>query len=211
MMNILKFTTGTIESSVNTYKNLKVNFLGDNSKVIINSSLVITKRIQLDVGDNSEIIIGKNCKIRELYANIHQNHFEIGEHVYIGSCLCYAHRCKGTPIYIGSHSMLSLGITIRASDEHTIYDLGDPTVAVNLRRGGGRIGNQVWVGDGVYFGKNSCIPNNCIVGARSVVTKNFTEENCILAGVPAKIIRTNVGWARTPPDLYQENMNDKGI
>ena len=134
-MNILKFTDGKIESSVNKYKNLKVNFLGDNSKVIINSSLVITKRIQLDVGDSSEIIIGKNCKIRELYANIHKNYFEVGEHVYIGSCLCYAHRCKGTPIYIGSHSMLSLGITIRASDEHTIYDLDDPTVALNLRGG----------------------------------------------------------------------------
>ena len=32
------------------------------------------------------------------------------------------------------------------------------------------------------------IANGCIIGANAVVTKDFLEENSIIAGVPAKVI-----------------------
>lgn len=32
------------------------------------------------------------------------------------------------------------------------------------------------------------LPKQCIVGAGSVVTKSFSEEGCIIAGNPARII-----------------------
>ena len=50
------------------------------------------------------------------------------------------------------------------------------------------------IGDNVTFGANSIVVggcrvgNNVIIGAGAVVTKDV-PDNCVVAGVPAKIIR----------------------
>lgn len=51
-----------------------------------------------------------------------------------------------------------------------------------------RISNNVTLGANVNIIGNISIGNNCTVGAGSVVTKSF-PDNCIIAGVPARIIR----------------------
>ena len=52
------------------------------------------------------------------------------------------------------------------------------------------IGKNVWIGNSVTILKGSVIGENCIIGAYSVVTgKNF-PENTILAGNPAREIRS---------------------
>ncbi|OGT51115.1 MAG: hypothetical protein A3E84_04705 [Gammaproteobacteria bacterium RIFCSPHIGHO2_12_FULL_42_13] len=43
--------------------------------------------------------------------------------------------------------------------------------------------------------KGVTIGNGSIVAANSVVTKSI-PENCIAAGNPAKVIRTNIHWER---------------
>lgn len=50
------------------------------------------------------------------------------------------------------------------------------------------IGDNVWIGDNVVILSGSKIGNGCIVGANAVVSGEF-EDNCIIAGVPAKIIK----------------------
>lgn len=50
------------------------------------------------------------------------------------------------------------------------------------------IGNNVWLSANVIILPGVRIGNNCIVGAGSVVTKSFEEDNLIIAGNPAKII-----------------------
>ena len=42
--------------------------------------------------------------------------------------------------------------------------------------------------------KNAYIPNNCIVGGGTVVTGQFNEENIVLGGNPARIVKRNVDW-----------------
>ena len=52
------------------------------------------------------------------------------------------------------------------------------------------------VGDNCFFGVNSCVKNgikignNCIIGAGTVVTKNI-KNNCVVVGVPGRIIKKN--------------------
>lgn len=50
------------------------------------------------------------------------------------------------------------------------------------------IGNNVYVGAGAKIIGDIVIGNNVIIGANSVVTKNISD-NCIVAGIPAKVIR----------------------
>ncbi|HEX5150799.1 MAG TPA: acyltransferase [Parafilimonas sp.] len=51
-----------------------------------------------------------------------------------------------------------------------------------------RVGNNVWIGDKVTILKGVTIGNNVIIAANSVVNKNV-PDNCIVAGVPFKIIK----------------------
>lgn len=53
------------------------------------------------------------------------------------------------------------------------------------------IGNNCFLGGGARILPGLRIGNNCIVGAGSVVTKDV-PNNCIVAGNPAKIIRTGI-------------------
>lgn len=48
------------------------------------------------------------------------------------------------------------------------------------------IGNNVWLCTRSVILKGSVIPNGCIVGAGALVSKQFNNENTIIAGNPAK-------------------------
>lgn len=50
------------------------------------------------------------------------------------------------------------------------------------------IKNNVWVGEGVAIMPNVTIGENSIIAANAVVTKDV-PSNCVVAGVPAKIIK----------------------
>lgn len=52
------------------------------------------------------------------------------------------------------------------------------------------IGDNVWIGAGAIIVAGVNISgNNIIIGANSVVTKDITESNVVVAGNPAKIIK----------------------
>ena len=50
------------------------------------------------------------------------------------------------------------------------------------------IGNNVWVGAKVTFLDGCVVGNNCVVAAGAVVNGVF-PDNCVIGGVPAKIIK----------------------
>lgn len=52
-----------------------------------------------------------------------------------------------------------------------------------------KIGNNCWIGPGAKIFGDICIGNNVMVGANSVVNKNFSS-NYVIAGIPAKIINS---------------------
>lgn len=51
------------------------------------------------------------------------------------------------------------------------------------------IGENCWIGMNVVILPGVTLGEHTIVGAGSVVTKSFTEGNCVVAGNPAKIIK----------------------
>ena len=81
------------------------------------------------------------------------------------------------------------------TDSHPIYDKETGKILNYVKDM--TIGNHCWLGMNVKLLKNTSIADNTIVGADAVVTKNFNEPNCILAGVPARIVRKNVDWKRS--------------
>lgn len=51
------------------------------------------------------------------------------------------------------------------------------------------IGDNCWIGAGAIILPGVHLGHHTIVGAGTVVTKSFPDENCIIAGNPAKVIK----------------------
>lgn len=93
---------------------------------------------------------------------------------------------------IGKDCMFSYGINIWTGDGHPIYDL---TTEERINEDQDVIiGNHVWMGRNVSVHKGGVIPDGCVIGANSFVTKKFYESNCMIAGTPARIIKKNIRW-----------------
>lgn len=168
-----------IEAGNNTLLNAEIRIRGHNNKLIIGSDSSIKGMVCIK-GNNLTVSIG--------------NHTTFGN-VYI---LCQ----ENSNVYIGNYCMFSRDIEIRTTDAHAIVNLENrkrinPAESIS-------IGNHVWIGVGVLINKGSIIPDDSIIGAKSFVNKKFTESNTVIAGVPAKIVKTNVTWNRTRKKLYSE-------
>ena len=99
-----------------------------------------------------------------------------------------------TKIIVGESCMFSTNVYFTTSDRHSILNkqgkrINKPADIV--------IGKHVWLGYGVTILKGVEVGENCIVGAKSVLTAKHTKPNCIVAGNPAKVIKENIGWDKT--------------
>jgi acetyltransferase-like isoleucine patch superfamily enzyme len=64
------------------------------------------------------------------------------------------------------------------------------------------VGNNVFIGNNSIILPNISIGDNVVIGVSSIVTKNV-PDNVVVAGVPARVIRTT--------DEYKENSLQKAI
>ena len=179
---------------------LKIKFKGQNNKVIIGKNCKFQNSIIEFWGDNVTFEIGKNCVFNSLKSIIagseEGNRIVIGDNFFSTDGVhLYAGGGTNNDIKIGDNCLFSRGITIYAHDGHNIYDLQTDKI-INQPERDLIIGNNVWLGHGVMVIKNSILPNNTIVGAKSLVSGIFEEENTILAGYPAKKIKSNVYWKK---------------
>lgn len=95
----------------------------------------------------------------------------------------------GDTIEIGEGTVIGNDSIIRSDDGHCILEDGFKQASPI------KIGNHVWIGQGVLILKGVTIGNGCIIAAGSIVTKDIPDR-CLVAGVPAKIIRTDIDWKK---------------
>ena len=90
-------------------------------------------------------------------------------------------------ITIGENVAIAREVIIRDTDSHEILNQNHSKTKPVI------IGNHVWIGTRAIIMKGVTIGDGAIIAAGAVVTKDV-PANSIAAGVPAKIIRTNVEW-----------------
>ena len=56
------------------------------------------------------------------------------------------------------------------------------------------VDDHVWLGQSVTLLKDTHIPRDCVVGAHSLVGKKDFFPNSIIAGIPAKAIKSGITW-----------------
>ncbi|MDY3910404.1 MAG: acyltransferase [Elusimicrobiaceae bacterium] len=167
-------------------KGVQIEIYGDNNKVEIDPS-VKTWNGHIVIGNPGTNTPTHNCLVR-----IGKNSDSNGVWIDLLE--------DNSAVIIGNNCMLSWNIHIFASDFHTIYD----AKTKKLLNWGKEIiiGDNVWVAMDCTVLKNSFIAKNCVVGASAVVAGKFTEENCVIAGNPAKVVKRGVAWDRRMPKEY---------
>jgi len=94
---------------------------------------------------------------------------------------CFQSIKIGDQVYIGDD------VAIRDSDGHEIVGSDKPMTMPIV------IGDHVWIGAKVTIVKGVSIGEGAVVAAGAVVTKDV-PPHCIVAGVPARVIKENVSW-----------------
>lgn len=117
---------------------------------------------------------------------------EIGDNVGISGATIYAR--KG--IYIGENTCIGGNCKILDNDFHPI-DMEDRIKLLNDVHGGDsdlipsieiHIGKNCFLGCNSIILKGTVLGDGCVVGAGAVVAGKF-EDNCVIAGNPAKVIK----------------------
>ena len=99
--------------------------------------------------------------------------------------------CRGK-IKIGHRVAIGPNVVIRDSDDHAIIKNNRDSAKENCASDV-IIGDDVWIGTNAIILKGVSIGNGSVVAAGSVVTKSCPPGS-LIAGVPAKVIRSNVVW-----------------
>ena len=163
------------------YKSLVVNFKGNNKQFSVKPSNKNINNVKFTSirGNNQIFTIGENfsCGGIEVQMNDGDEKFTIGD-----------------------GGLFSWGIKVRTSDGHSVVDM-TTNKAINLPKDV-HIGDRVWVSEDVSFLKGAQIPADCVVGSRAVVTKAFSQSNCVIAGFPAKVVKDNIRWDRRMPTEF---------
>jgi len=154
-------------------------------RLILSGVGLIGHAVYIRIAKNGRISIGKRPIISDYVELQALGEIVIGDNLSINR---FSRICAHQKISIGNNVTIAQFVTILDHDHHYNFknnklDLdGYDSSPIN-------IGNNVWIGDKVTILKGVTIGNNVIIGANSVVNK-AVMDNCIVAGVPAKLIKT---------------------
>ncbi len=179
------------------YSNIsKTVFIGKGVKVrakkrlSIGSKSKLHDRVYIDalstenvsIGDN--VVIGRDCRI-ECTGSIKT----IGKGIIIGNRTSFGPDCffgAAGGIVIGEDVLAGQSIRFHA-ENHRYDDIETLIKNQGVSHKGIRVGNDCWIGAGAVFLDGAEIGNGCVVAANAVVTRVF-PDNCVIAGMPAKVI-----------------------
>jgi len=170
-----------------------INIIGNNNEIIFKKNTEVFNCYLYFRGNNNRLEIGKNCRIKNTSFRLEDSNsiIKFGKFSTIESGNISATESK--KIIVGKNCMFSNNISILTSDSHSILD------AASKKRlnpaGDIIIDSHVWINRNTSILKNVSVGCSSIISTGSIVTKNV-PSNAIVAGVPAKVIKTNVSWSR---------------
>ena len=167
--------------------------LAPTAKIVMaeSASLEINRQDYLQTHERSTLYLGDNAQLKINGRFTMHGHSSIMVH-------------KDAVLIIGNNTYLnggsidcSYGITIgndcAIADGVRIMDNSWHEIDSSNKRKEIRIGNKVWIATNAMILPGVTIGNGAIIAAGSVVTKDVPAR-CMVAGVPAKVVKENVDW-----------------
>lgn len=171
-----------------------VTLIGDGQIIGLNTCILLQDNAQKEnviikegawvegiiaVQNNGKVIMHKHSKIGATTKILCVNHIEIGEYTAIANdtTICDNNNHPISPDFRKKMRMTPVGHDMRMWK----HSANAPII----------IEDNCWIGSNVRICKGVRIGKNSIVAACSVVTKDV-PANCIVAGNPAKIVKTDI-------------------
>jgi len=152
------------------------------SRVVVDDNVVLDakgiKAGQITIGD--EVVISRNnilsCK---------GGYIKVGNHTNIAqNCLIHSEE----KVEIGDEVIIAAYTYIVGGGNHDYSRLDVPIIEQpNLHKGGIVVEDNVWIGARVTILDGVTVHSGAVIGAGAVVTEDV-PENCVVAGIPAKVV-----------------------
>jgi acetyltransferase-like isoleucine patch superfamily enzyme len=94
-------------------------------------------------------------------------------------------------IQFGNDCLLSWDILVMDTDFHNVRDrsgqiINKPRPII--------VGEKVWIGCRCLVLKGAIIPNNCVIGANSIICRVLENGNSLYVGSPVKCLKEGISW-----------------
>ncbi len=170
------------------FSHAKISLCGSNNVFSIKKTTIPISDVSMFIGAGSEIYIDEN-------ASIGQGNFYL---------VANGNYKTGHKIVIGKNFRAGKDTIIRTSDGHSLIN-PETNIATNEPQDI-IIGDNVWIMSRCMIAKGTKIPNNSAVAAYSFVNKKYDEENILLAGIPAKVLKHNIKWDLRSYGAYMRDL-----
>jgi sugar O-acyltransferase (sialic acid O-acetyltransferase NeuD family) len=128
----------------------------------------------------------------EEFATVVSTEAYLGESVEIGEGSIVGPRAVLTDdVLIGKHNIINVSTSISHGCRLGDYVTVSP---------GAHVAGDVLIGDGVFIGIGAIVSNGItiakgsVIGAGAVLIESVYEENSVMVGNPARLLRVNEGW-----------------
>ena len=171
--------------SISISKNAKINIIGSLDFNVTQTYNLNNKSVgYIVIGDNANIncignfVISSGCRLgvlKNAELTLGSGYINYDSKIY-----CF------NKVSIGQNVAIGENVIIRDSDNHSLT--GQQSISAPII-----IEDNVWIGMNSTILKGVRIGKGSVIAAGSVVTHDI-PENCVAAGVPAKVIRENISW-----------------
>lgn len=168
-----------------------VRIIGDPSRIKLAAGCYIESGALLDLKGGGGICMGENCSVRAgAILSSHGGQIQFGKFSGVQHySVIYGHG----GLLIGDFVRIAAHCVIIPANHSTVLN-GIPIHKQPCVKRGIKIGNDVWIASGSRILDGVTIGDGAVIGSGAVVNKDV-EAECIVGGVPAKIIgkrKTNI-------------------
>lgn len=168
---IIRGASNSVElGDLSTIDHCRIRITGNRNRILVGARAFLRQVDLVIEDDDNVIIIGESTRVyeRSLLAAI-----------------------EGTTLSIGAQCMIASDCQFRTGDSHSVTDLSgrrlNPAKDIT-------IGEHVWCGTRVLCLAGAAIARESVVGAGALVNGMQSEENVVVAGVPARVVKRDVRW-----------------
>lgn len=174
-----------------SFCNATLLFGSKKEDIIIENNVQILSGCNLISSHRGKILLHEHCKLQNTTITCVDN-IEIGKYTAIANNVTITDN-NNHPINPEFRKYMRL--TPHASDARSFIHADHAPI---------KIGENCWIGQNVRIQKGVTIGDNSIIAANSVVTKSV-PANCIAAGNPARIVKTDIDKIPAPTTCQEYN------